>query len=248
MIEKLREFQTFIFDCDGVLYRGNKPVPAAVRTIKLLKNQGREVKFLTNYPESRATIQRKIKGLLGISVRKEDIMTVAFATREYIRERMSGQRESVFIVGPKDLKREIREIGIETLGLKDVMIDFKIIRVPEWLLISLYNKNDLYHCLTAAGLILKEKNFDPSHYIATSKGKGWTREKGLSLGIGCFIAALQEFSGKKPIVIGKPSNIFMEIAKKVWNIAPKDTVLIGDKWSDIETANENGFFSIKVET
>lgn len=248
IIEYLRDFEAFVLDCDGVLYRGNKPIEGAKETVETLREEGIEVKFLTNYPYSREMVKEKLENIVGISASKKDIMTVAFATAKYIQENTKNDK-SVYVFGFDYLKKEIEDAGAKVLQREEIMSeDFELIRLPDWLVISLYEGHDYYENLTAAGLVLRDERFDPSHYLATSKGKGWTREKGLSLGVGCAIAALNEFSGKKPIVIGKPSNILTDIAFRYWKLNPEKSVLVGDKWSDIEVANNYGLYGIKVET
>lgn len=248
IIDHLEEKEVFILDCDGVLYRGNEAIPGSKKAIEALKRHGKTVKFLTNYPYSREEVREKLKTLLQISIPKEDIMTVAFAVSEYIKENKSNEEETAYVFGFENLKKEIRKSGVKILKTKEIVDDYVLLELPNWVVISLYEGTDYYLSLTAAGLILRDERFNPVHYITTSKGKGWTREKGISPGIGCTIAALREFSGKEPITIGKPSNKLMELALKQWKIEPKKTALIGDKWSDIEVANEYGFYSVKVET
>jgi phosphoglycolate phosphatase-like HAD superfamily hydrolase len=56
MQERVREelpglanrFEALVFDLDGVVYRGSRPLPHAIRVLNLLHDAGREVYFLTN--------------------------------------------------------------------------------------------------------------------------------------------------------------------------------------------------------
>ncbi|HIQ50258.1 MAG TPA: HAD-IIA family hydrolase [Nanoarchaeota archaeon] len=249
IIDYLKNFETFVLDCDGVLYKGNNPIKGAKEVVEVLKDEGKEVKFLTNYPYSREKIKQKLKNVVDIEASEEDIMTVAFATAKYIQENKTKNNETVYVFGFDELKKEIENTGLKVLEREEIMNeDFELIQLPDWLVISLYEGSDYYKNLAAAGLVLRNEKFDASHYLATSKGKIWTREKGLSPGVGCTIAALYEFSGKKPIIVGKPGKILTDIAFKYWKINPEKSVLVGDKWSDIEVANNYGLYGIKVET
>ena len=42
------EIKTFVFDCDGVLWVGNKPIEGAVKFVNELKKRGKNVLFVTN--------------------------------------------------------------------------------------------------------------------------------------------------------------------------------------------------------
>ncbi len=247
VIDPLKKFDDFVLDCDGVLYRGDIAIDGAKECIERLYSEGKNVKFLTNYPFSRAKVCDKLKDIVGVEVPEEDVMTVAYATAKYMELNSSDDR-TVYVFGIDDLYREIRKSGFKIMETDEILEGHKLVETPEWLVISLYEAPDFYRRLTAAGLILRSSEFNDEHYLATSKGKGWTREDGISPGIGCTIAALETFSGKKPIVIGKPSNIFTDMAFSVWNINPQKAVMIGDKWSDIEVANKYGMYGIKVET
>lgn len=44
----LDKFDTFVFDCDGVLWHGTDPIPGASETLAALKAQGKHLYFVTN--------------------------------------------------------------------------------------------------------------------------------------------------------------------------------------------------------
>jgi NagD protein len=246
LIGILEDCDNFVLDMDGVLYTGNKPIGGARKTLERLYKLKKNVKYLTNFPYSRETIKSKMKNIVGVEITEEDIMTIAHATAVYLREKGC---KNCYLMGLDDLRKELEKNNIKILETEDVIENNKVKKLPNYLVISLYEAEDFYKRLNAAGHILRSEAFSEERYIATSKGFGWTREVGITPGIGCTIAALECFSkGKKPIVIGKPSNIATDLAFRHWNIKPEECVMIGDKWSDIETANFYNSIAIKVET
>ncbi|MER3466589.1 MAG: HAD family hydrolase, partial [Armatimonadota bacterium] len=44
----MKEYGLYIFDMDGVLFRGDTPVPGARETLDRLRSRGAVVRFLTN--------------------------------------------------------------------------------------------------------------------------------------------------------------------------------------------------------
>jgi hypothetical protein len=46
--ELIRNIDVFIFDCDGVLWKGDVPIPGAVQTIARLRVLGKLLFFITN--------------------------------------------------------------------------------------------------------------------------------------------------------------------------------------------------------
>ena len=45
---ELAHLKTFIFDCDGVLWRGNEKLPHVANFMKLLRAENKNVFFVTN--------------------------------------------------------------------------------------------------------------------------------------------------------------------------------------------------------
>jgi ribonucleotide monophosphatase NagD (HAD superfamily) len=45
---ELAHLKTFIFDCDGVLWRGNEKLPHVANFMKLLREENKNVFFVTN--------------------------------------------------------------------------------------------------------------------------------------------------------------------------------------------------------
>lgn len=230
---------------DGVLYLGDNVIEGARNTIEDLHEARKTVNYLTNFPESRKTVREKLRRVVKVDAPEEAIMTAAYATALYIQKGGSG---IAYVLGLRDLEEELEVNDIKTLSTQEVMNGNRVRTVPDWVVVSIYDGNDFYQRLNAAGNSISSQQFNPAHYLATSKGFGWTREDGITPGAGATIAALKEFSKKEPIVIGKPSNILTDLAFSKWKINPSESVLVGDKWSDIETANEYSILSIKVET
>jgi 4-nitrophenyl phosphatase len=94
MQERVREelpglanrFEAFVFDLDGVVYRGSCPLPHAIQVLNLLHDAGREVYFLTN--NSGATRQQyaeRLQAMGYLHARPEHFITSGWATALYLR-------------------------------------------------------------------------------------------------------------------------------------------------------------------
>ena len=60
----LDRYESFIFDCDGVLWTGSQPIPGSVETLKYLHNAGKQLLFITNNAsKSRMQYQAKFAKL-----------------------------------------------------------------------------------------------------------------------------------------------------------------------------------------
>jgi 4-nitrophenyl phosphatase len=64
----LDKYDTWLFDCDGVLWHGDGELPGASAVLGLLRARGKAVLFVTNNAtKSRAAYKKKFDGL-GIQV------------------------------------------------------------------------------------------------------------------------------------------------------------------------------------
>ena len=64
--------------------------------------------------------------------------------------------------------------------------------------------------------------------IALEKDRYWMGNDGMMLSAGPFVAALEYASGKKAVVMGKPSRDFFMRALASMNARPDHSVMIGD--------------------
>ncbi len=90
---------------------------------------------------------------------------------------------------------------------------------------------------------------DGAEMLALHKGRFWQTENGLTLDIGAFVAGLEHATGKKAIVIGKPSPTFFRLALEDMGVEPDRAVMIGDDIiNDIKGAQDAGMTGILVKT
>ncbi|MFN7019249.1 MAG: HAD-IIA family hydrolase, partial [Fimbriimonadales bacterium] len=105
-------FETFVFDLDGVVYRGQQVMPHAVEVLNLLQEAGRQVFFLTN--NSGATRQQYAEKLrvMGVDAQPEQFITSAWATALYLQRALNPDAK-LFVVGESGLREELLHAGFE---------------------------------------------------------------------------------------------------------------------------------------
>ena len=89
----LEQNDGFIFDCDGVLWTGDVPIPGAVEAIAALQRAGKIVAFMTNNSsKSRRTYLAKFKKLGFTGVTEEMIYSSGYATAVHLKKtRFAGR-------------------------------------------------------------------------------------------------------------------------------------------------------------
>ncbi|RRT70104.1 hypothetical protein B296_00028204 [Ensete ventricosum] len=100
--ELIDSVETFIFDCDGVIWKGDKLIDGVPGTLDMLRSKGKRLVFVTNNStKSRKQYGKKFE-TLGLSVSEEEIFASSFAAAAYLKS----------IDFPKDKKVSITAIAI----------------------------------------------------------------------------------------------------------------------------------------
>lgn len=119
MSEKLlKSCKTFLFDLDGTVYCGNKPVPGAAELISALRERGCRVKYVSNNSSHAVDFVREKLGRMGIETENENIITPLSAAGDFITGAFG--RSSVFVLGTRALQSSIAAAGHRMVsGIED---------------------------------------------------------------------------------------------------------------------------------
>jgi 4-nitrophenyl phosphatase len=105
----LRAVHAFIFDLDGCVYIGNTLVPGVQAVLQTLRERGRRILFLTNNSrEAGEELQVKLVRL-GISARREEILSAVEVAAPFVRDRFGPSR--VLAIGAETLRRLLVDAG-----------------------------------------------------------------------------------------------------------------------------------------
>lgn len=76
--------ETFLFDCDGVIWRGDVLIDGVPETVEMLRSKGKRLIFVTNNStKSRKQYGKKFE-MLGLDVTEEEIFSSSFAAAAYL--------------------------------------------------------------------------------------------------------------------------------------------------------------------
>jgi len=209
--------RTFVFDLDGVVYRGEQPLPGAVDTIETLRRLGHQVYFFTNNSTQTRTSYAEKLQRMGIPADEEHIMTSAYATALYLKEQ-GAQGASVVVVGEEGPREELKAIGVRLVedGLNEKV---------DYVVVGLDRKFDYRTLTKAQQAILRGAKF-----IATNRDAAFPLEDGLVVpGGGALVAAIEVATGVTPVLIGKPETYAMRKLLELAHASPEDSVIVGDR-------------------
>ena len=229
-------FRGFVFDVDGVLKVGSRPIGGAPEVLEFLRERGRKVVLLTNIAtKSRAQQARHLRGI-GIRVSVDEIFTSAYAAARHLRERYG--RVTCLAVGEVGLADELRGAGHRVLsGTRGERARFVVVGLDRG-----FNYGKL--------AVAQHAILNGARFIATNTDAWYPTERGTMPGAGAMVAAVAAAAKCEPeLVVGKPNVALLKLAMEHMGVRKKDVVVIGDSIdTDMEMARRAGVAGALVLT
>lgn len=113
-----------LFDCDGVIWRGDQAIPGATKVINLLKEKGKKVFFLTNNSTKTRKMYADKMTTLGFNVTEDEVFGTAYCSAMYLKTVCKLQGK-VYLIGGNALKQELEAVGIQQVGVGPDLITGK---------------------------------------------------------------------------------------------------------------------------
>jgi len=233
------ELTAFIFDLDGVIWRGHTPIVGAVESVLRLRAAGKRIFYATNNSRlTQAQFAQRLRAI-GLELDEADVMTSSAATAWYLQ---SEFREgfTTYVVGEDGIKSELARIGgrviDEDAAESTLDVDCVVVGIDRFFT---YDKLRL-----AQKFILKGARF-----IATNPDWTFPTETGVVPGAGSIVASVEAASGKKPLVIGKPQPTMLRLCVERFGLDAQATAMVGDRLdTDIACGKVAGLRSVLVTT
>jgi len=227
----MQNIKGFIFDLDGVVYSGKKPIISTIEFINFLLEENYKVGFLTNTSSKFVnTIQTTLK-TMGIEGKGYYIETSSTATAEYMKEKKI--KKCVVYGGDEVLAEEIRKNNIKVLDITkcDCNVDAVVIG---------YSKKFEYDDLTRISELIS----NGAELIATDEDKMFSHNNRCLPGTAWILSSIETVNRRKAYVIGKPNSYSALNLLKKMELSSENVIVIGDNIeSDIMMAKGIGSFS-----
>lgn len=241
----MSEIETFLFDCDGVIWRGNELVPKAAQTLQWLRDQGKQIYFVTNNSTKsrKGYLERFLS--LNLQANENEIFPSSYAGALYLsRADLSFEsNKKVFMIGESGLSEELEchgipftrecdfnryeDINAVIVGL-DRSINYQKIDFAQQCL------NNNRNCLFVATNTDSVTNISPTR---TAPGNGF------------IVGALKGCTGRDPIVAGKPSSLLIDLIVQSKKLNSSKICMVGDRLdTDILFGNQNNLLTCLVMT
>jgi glycerol 3-phosphatase-2 len=219
-------YEGFILDLDGVVYRGDHPIPGAADAIDALRERGRRIVFLTNNSaRTPAQVAEKLAGM-GIRSDPDEVVTSAQAAAALVANLVSAPA-TAFVVGEEGVRRALADAGVNVV---DGRTDHADVVVVGWDRSADYEKLRMASVLVQRGARLVATNADTSY--PAPGGELWP-------GAGALLAAVETATGATAEVAGKPHRPLFEEA--VRRAGTERALVVGDRIeTDVEGAVRAG--------
>ncbi|XP_063931611.1 uncharacterized protein LOC135143645 [Zophobas morio] len=231
----INQFDYFLFDCDGVLWCGEKLIPGAFDAVLQLQNLGKKLYFLTNNStRSRAEYISKFKNF-GLVVELNQVITSSYLAALYLQSKLEGQQSAkkVFAIGQSGLIEELSNVGIEVeCAQSEHPFDgekFKAWKPDDkvFAVVAGLDKNMSYLNLSKAICYLQDPRI---LFIATNTDATYPCGGGrLAPGCGCLVKFLEYAVNRTSIVMGKPSKVLADYVTHRLELDVSKTCMVGDR-------------------
>lgn len=229
----LRKIRIFLFDLDGVLSVG-KETPRYVggrALVTKIKSLDKKAAVLTNDSTHTREELRQNLSKLGLNFDVHEVLTSSYLTGLYLTQRFG--KAGFYLIGEEGLRRELEEAGHYQTEGKPVTVVVGLDRRLS------YEKLDKALRLLRNGALL----------VGSYGGAVYMSDHGPALSAGPIIKALEYGSGKKAIMIGKPSPRMFRLALQQAHEKPRNAVMIGDQIeTDMIGALKAGVHTVVVLT
>nr|XP_060632622.1 SH3 domain-binding protein 1 [Anolis sagrei ordinatus] len=241
--EVLGEAQGVLFDCDGVLWAGERAVPGAPELLERLSRSGKAALFVSNNSRrSVAELERRFSRLGFRGVRGEQVFSSALCSALYLRQRLLGQGGAgdsasssssspplpgpgtVYALGGEGLRGELRDAGLRLAGQE---AEEGGEALPVRAVLVGYDDQFTFAKLSQACAYLRDPQCllvatDPDPWHPLSSGER-------TPGTGSLTAAVETASGRKATVIGKPNTYMFECIVERFGVDPSRMLMVGDR-------------------
>uniref|UniRef100_A0A0D9W6K5 phosphoglycolate phosphatase n=1 Tax=Leersia perrieri TaxID=77586 RepID=A0A0D9W6K5_9ORYZ len=215
--------ETFIFDCDGVIWKGDKLIDGVPETLDLLRSKGKRLVFVTNNStKSRKQYGKKFE-TLGLNVNE------------------------VYVIGEEGILKELELAGFQYLGGPSDG-DKKIELKPGFYMehdkdvgavVVGFDRYFNYYKVQYGTLCIREN--PGCLFIATNRdavthltdAQEWA-------GGGSMVGAILGSTKQEPLVVGKPSTFMMDYLAKKFGITTSQICMVGDRLDTDILFGQNG--------
>ena len=231
---KLRQVRAVLFDMDGVIYVGNRPLPGVQAMLDYLDSTGRRWLCITNNASNTSEMFADKLAKMDIKAQPINILGSAEATAAWLGEQAPAKGK-VIMLGMEGLRTALLNEGF-TLVTNPDEAEFAVAGI---------NFNLTYEDVANVALAIRKG----ARFVGTNIDPTYPAERGQIPGTGSIIAMLKAATDVEPEIVGKPYPGMYELAMHRLSAEPTTTLMVGDRYeTDIAGATKLGLVTAGVLT
>ena len=211
-VSNLRSIRHLIIDMDGVLWRGDEPLPGLQEFFAFLRRRGIDFVLATNNSSQLPEYYVAKLARFGVEVALDSVLTSSQATAAYLAG-LAPPGTRVYPIGGEGVGHALEQRGF-------VLAD----EGAAYVVVGWDQKLTWDKLATAALLIHAGAGF-----VGTNPDTNYPTERGPVPGAGAQLAALQVTTGVSPVVVGKPEPWMYEESLRRMDACRETTAVIGDR-------------------
>ncbi len=202
-----------ICDMDGVLWRGETPLPGLHEFFALLES--RHIGYILATNNASKTPEQYVDKLsrMGVSTTTDHVLNSATAAADYLATQ-AAPGTPVYAIGGPGVREALLSHGF-------TLTDGE----PAAYVVVGWDRELTWRKLATATLLIR----GGAGFIATNPDRTFPMENGLVPGNGAQVAALITATDVTPVMAGKPAPLLYERALARMGTSPEETLVIGDR-------------------
>lgn len=211
----LQSITHLIIDMDGVLWRGNEPMPGLQAFFAFLRQ--RHIGFILATNNASRTPDQYVAKLdrFGVEVPIECVLNSAQAAASYLST-IAPPGTLVYVIGQEGTRNTLVQHGFVLTDESGAGADYVVVG---------WDRQLTWDKLRTAALLIH----NGAGFIGTNPDTSFPTEHGPVPGNGAQLAALEATTGIAPTIIGKPEPWMYEEAMRRMGTNPETTAVIGDR-------------------
>lgn len=197
-------------DLDGVVWRGEEPIPGAAAAIARIRGAGLRVAFITNNSSGRVGDYLAKLARMGVEAAPADVLTSAQAAAALLRREVAPGSRVLACAGP-GVVEACAEAGFEVVTAPPAAA----------VVVGFHRDFDFDRLATAADAVRAGARF-----VATNADPTYPVPGGLLPGAGAIVAAVATAAGRDPEVAGKPNAATVALVRERFG---DQGVVVGDR-------------------
>lgn len=204
----LKNINTIVLDLNGTLYERGIAVKGANDTIKILRQNGYHLTFITN------TDGRNIDNVYtsvikkGLEIEKEELFTPVTAVKAFISEKPG---KTFYPLVSNSVIKDLQGINMDD-------------KHPDYVIIGDFADKVSFDEINKVFRMIK----NGSEIVALSKTLWYIDVDGCTINTGAFVSMFETACAKEAVLMGKPSVGYFNMGLKRTGSRPETSLIVGD--------------------